>query len=198
MWLIGILVLLIIGWFVWQNFNRNNEVLNDNNPAAVIGTAPVVTNGTGTAPENSTGTTPAMPADNAGSSNMPSGTGSGDLVTDADAYGAMSDRLSLVGREVALDNARVVRVVGPKSFTLASGSEELLVMVDQELNRGVGTQGQIDQGNTINLKGNFKRIQQDEISDVSNNRFRDLTEPEREWLNKTQVYLHATEFNKVN
>lgn len=66
------------------------------------------------------------------------------------------------------------------------------------MNRGVGTQGQIDQGNTLNLKGDFQRIQPDEINTIASDRFRDLTEPEREWLKKTQVYLHATEFSKVN
>jgi hypothetical protein len=71
-------------------------------------------------------------------------------------------------------------------------------MVAQELGRGVGTQGQIDQGNTINLKGNFQRLEQDEISNISNSRFRDLTEQERETLKKTQVYLLATDFSKVN
>ncbi len=128
----------------------------------------------------------------------PAGTAPGDQVTAAGVYASTSDKLSLVGREVVLSNVRVVRIVGPKSFTLASGSEELLVMVDQDLNRGVGTQGQIDQGNSINLKGNFQRLQPDEVNNLSSNRFRDLTEQEREWLRKTQVYLHATEFGKLN
>jgi len=99
---------------------------------------------------------------------------------------------------VVLGNVRVVRVVGPKSFTLASGSEELVVMIDQGLSRGVGTQGQIEPGNTLSLKGNFQRLEQDEISNISNSRFRDLTEQELETLRKTEVYLHATEFSKVN
>jgi hypothetical protein len=188
-WLIGLLVLLVVGWFVWQNFNQDNDRLNMTSPAPVTGTPD-------NAPATTTGTP--LPADNMGSGNRPTGTGAGDLVTDADTYGSSSDRLALVGREVALDSARVARVVGPKSFTLASGSEELLVLIDQDLSRGVSTQGQIDQGNTINLKGNFQRIEPAEIDNIASNRFRDLTEPEREWLRKTEVYLHATEFSKVN
>ena len=128
----------------------------------------------------------------------PAGSAPDARFTDAGTYAATSDKLTLVGREAVLANVRVVRVVGPKSFTLASGSEELLVIIDPALNRGVGTQGQIDQGNTLNLKGNFQRIQPDEINTIASDRFRDLTEPEREWLKKTQVYLHATEFSKVN
>lgn len=180
MWLVGLLVLLVIIWFIWQMFDRDRQRLNTTAPAAVTGAA------TTTTPTSAPGAV------------QPGGTAAGDRVTDAGAYASTSDKLSLVGREAVLSNVRVVRVVGPKTFTLASGSEEFLVLVDQDLNRAVGTLGQIDQGNTINLKGNFQRLQQDEINNIASNRFRDLTEQEREWLRKTQVYLHATEFGKVN
>jgi hypothetical protein len=214
MWLIGLLVLLVIIWFVWQMFDRDRDGVNTTTPAAVTGTAtttPAATNGTLAAPAGTTGTdtttptgTPATGSTPAGTSTIatgavqPGGTSAGDPVTEAGAYASTSDKLSLVGREAVFSNVRVVRVVGPKSFTLASGSEELVVMVDQDLSRGVGTQGQIEPGNTISLKGNFERLQQDEISNISNSRFRDLTEQERETLSKTQVYLHATEFSKVS
>jgi hypothetical protein len=74
----------------------------------------------------------------------------------------------------------------------------MVVMVDDDLSKGVGTQGQIDKGNVLNVKGTFRRLTAEEISDVSDNRFRDLTEQERETLRKTQVYLHATEFSKIS
>ena len=180
MWLVGLLVLLVIIWFIWQMFDRDRQRVNTTAPAAVTGTA------TTTTPTSATGAV------------QLGGKAAGDRVTDAGAYASTSDKLSLVGREAVLSNVRVVRVVGPKSFTLASGSEELLVMIDQDLSRGVGTQGQIDPGNMITLKGNFQRLQQDEINNISSNRFRDLTEQERDWLRKTQVYLHATEFGKVS
>ncbi|NDP40629.1 MAG: hypothetical protein GZ093_18155 [Rhodoferax sp.] len=185
MWLVGLLVLLVIIWFILQMFDRDLERVNTTTPAAVTGTATT----TSTSADTPTSATGAV---------QPGGTASGDRVTDVGTYASISDKLSLVGREAVLSNVRVVRVVGPKSFTLASGSEEFLVMIDQDLNRGVGTQSQINQGNTINLKGNFQRLQQDEINNISNNRFRNLTEQEREWLRKTPVYLHATEFGKVS
>jgi len=205
MWLIALLVLLAI-WFVWQSFVRDSEVVETAAPAAVAGPAPVIdaqtatpgaTDGTMAMPPGTNGTVAAT-ADTATTGSAPVGSTPDSRVTDAGVYATENDKLALVGREAILSNVRVVRVVGPKSFTLASGSEELLVIIASELNRGVGTQGQIDQGNTINLKGNFQRIEADEINNIASNRFRDLTEPEREWLKKTQVHLHATEFSKIN
>jgi hypothetical protein len=221
LWLIGLLLLLVIVWFVWQMFDRDRDSANTSAPAAVTtpaATTPAATTPAATTPDASgpvaapagtTGSDTATPAATTAAGSMPAdtptrttdavrpgATAPGDRVTDAGIYASTSDKLSLVGRQAELSNVRVVRVVGPKSFTLASGSEEFLVVIDQDLNRGVGTQGQIAPGNTLNLKGNFQRLQQDEINNISSNRFRDLTEPEREWLKKTQVYLHATEFGK--
>lgn len=215
MWLIGLLVLLVIIWFLWQTFGRDRGRVNTASPAAVTSTAtttptattktiapPAGTTGTNTmtpAGTTATGSTPAgsVPTSATGAV-QPGGTPPGDRVTDASAYASTSDKLSLVGREAVLSNVRVVRIVGPRSFTLASGSEELLVIIDQGLSQEAGTQGRIEPGNTISLKGNFQRLQQDEISNISNSRFRDLTEKGLEWLRKTQVYLHATEFSKVS
>jgi hypothetical protein len=192
MWLIGLLVLLAI-WFVWQYANRDREGVNTTAPVATTAITPTAPTGT-----VATDSTPPSAPDSAAAAPQPAGTIPGDRVTDAGVYASTNDKLALVGREAEFSNVRVVRVVGPKSFTLASGSEELMVIIDPALNRGVGTQGQIDQGNTLNLKGDFQRIQADEINTIASNRFRDLTEPEREWLQKTQVYLLATEFSKVN
>jgi len=191
MWLVGLLALLAVIWFVWQMSDRGRQPVSTNDPAAVTGpatTAPMATPGTSAEPSATTGT----------DTTAAGGTPAGGQITDAGAFASTGDKMSLVGREAVLSNVRVVRVVGPKSFTLASGSEEIVVMIDESLARAVGTQGRIDPGNTINLKGNFQRLQQEEVSNISDNRFRDLTEQERETLKKTQVYLLATEFSKVN
>jgi len=191
LWLIGLLVLLVVVWFVWQMVDSGRQPVVTNDPAAVA-------NPTTAAPTDTTGIV-AVPAATSGTdSTATGGTPSGDRVIDAGVFASTGDKLALVGRDAVLTNVRVVRVVGPKTFTLASGSEELVVMLDEASSRGVGTQGQIDQGNTISLKGNFQLLQQGEISNISNSRFRDLTEQERETLGKTQVYLRATEFSKVN
>ncbi len=115
----------------------------------------------------------------------------GDKLTDAGVYASTADKLSLVGKEVEFSNLRVTRVVGPRTFTVASGSGEIYVMLDEESARGVGTQGQIGVGKTLNLTGKFERLQAEEINDIANNRFRPLTAEERAFLKNTPVFLQA-------
>ncbi len=123
---------------------------------------------------------------------------SGAAVTDPGIYAATADKVSLAGREAAFTGAKVVRIVGPMTFTVASGGDELLVMIDQELSSGVGSQGRIDIGVLVDLKGSFERLQPDTINDMSNRRFRALTELERETLGKTLIYLHVTEVGRLS
>ncbi|MDQ3751184.1 MAG: hypothetical protein M3367_19530 [Acidobacteriota bacterium] len=118
-------------------------------------------------------------------------TASGNKLTDAGVYASTADKLSLVGKEAQFSNLRVARVVGPRTFTVASGSGEIYVMLDEESARGVGTQGKIGVGKTLNLTGRFERLQAEEINDISNNRFRPLTAAEREFLKNTPVFLQA-------
>ena len=137
-------------------------------PVAVTGTAdttPAATSGTMAA--SATGSTPAGTSTSATGAVQLGATAAGDRISNAGAYASTSDKLSLVGRDGVLSDVRVIRIVGLKSFTLASRSEEFLVLIDQDLKQGVGTPGQIDRGKTINLKGNFQRLQQDEISNTS-------------------------------
>ncbi|HXG84058.1 MAG TPA: hypothetical protein VNI84_08525 [Pyrinomonadaceae bacterium] len=115
----------------------------------------------------------------------------GNKLTDASIYDSTADKLSLVGKETQFSNLRVVRVVGPRTFTVASGTSEIYVMLDEESARGVGTQGKIGAGKTLNLTGRFERLQAEEINDISNNRFRPLTAQEREFLKNTPVFLQA-------
>lgn len=118
-------------------------------------------------------------------------TAAGNKLTDAGVYASTADKLSLVGKETHFSNLRVVRVVGPRTFTVASGPSEMYVMLDEESARGVGTQGKISVGKTLSLTGRFERLQAEEINDISNNRFRPLTAPEREFLKNTPVFLQA-------
>ncbi len=118
-------------------------------------------------------------------------TATGNKLTDAGVYVATADKLSLVGKEVQFSDLRVARVVGPRTFTVASGSGEIYVMLDEESARGVGTQGNIGVGKTLNLTGKFERLQAEEINDISNNRFRPLTADERAFLKNTPVFLQA-------
>lgn len=189
MWLIGLLLLAALVWFLYGALTEDRSETAAT-PTTTATTAPAPTSSASPATPPQTGAAPGLSAAPA--------TATGETITDSGAYASAGDKLSLVGRRVEIVNARVARVVGPKTFTLESGSEEFYVMVEGDLSKGVGTQGQIDKGSVLNVKGSFRRLTADEIGDVSDNRFRDLTEQERETLRKRQVYLHATEFSKIN
>lgn len=62
----------------------------------------------------------------------------------------------------------------------------------------VGSQGRIDIRVSVDLKGTFQRLQPGMSNDISNRRFRAMTELERETLSKTQVYLHVTEVGRLS
>lgn len=115
----------------------------------------------------------------------------GDRITDIGVFASTTDKLSLVGKNVQFTNARVVRVVGPRTFTIASGNSEIYVMLDDASARGVGTQGKIGVSDNLNLTGEFERLQMAEISDIANARFRPLTEQERAFLKDTAVFLEV-------
>ena len=59
--------------------------------------------------------------------------------------------------------------------------------------RGVGTQGKIGVGTTLSLTGRFERLEAAQIEQLSDNRFRTLTDTERKFLKNTSVYLQAGE-----
>ncbi len=124
--------------------------------------------------------------------------GTGNMITDTGIYASTPNKLSLVGKNAQFSNARVVRVVGPRTFTVASGNSEIYVMLDDASARGVGTQGKIDVGNTVNITGKFERLQMAEINDIKSNRFRDLTDEEREFLKKTPIYFQANQVSGSN
>ena len=120
-------------------------------------------------------------------------TATGDKITNIAVFASTADKNSLVGKQAQFDNARIVRVVGPRTFTVASGKDEIYVMLDDESAKGVGTQGKLEPGKTVNVRGEFERLKSEEISDISNNRFRPLTEQEREFMKKTTLFLKADE-----
>ena len=134
---------------------------------------------------------PGNNADQTAANNNASQNAAANKLNDAGVYASTSDKLSLVGKEVEFSNLRVTRVVGPRTFTVASGSGEMYVMLDEDSARAVGSQGKIGVGKTLNLTGKFERLQAEEINDISNNRFRPLTADERAFLKNTPVFLQA-------
>jgi hypothetical protein len=186
LWLIGLLLIIAVLWF-WLGRSDRDRVGGAWAPEA----AEAPTSSVDYAPKQALD--PAAASAPAVDSAAP-----GAAVTDPGIYAATADKVSLAGRDAAFTGVKVVRIVGPRTFTVAPGGEELLVMTDQDLSSGVGSQGRIDIGVSVDLKGTFQRLQPDTINDISNQRFRDLTELERETLGKTPVYLHVTEVGRLN
>ena len=121
----------------------------------------------------------------------------GDKITDAAIWGSTADKTSLVGKNAEFSKLRVARIVGPRTFTVDSGKGEIYVMLDDDSAKQVGTQGKIDIGDTVNLTGEFQRLNMEEIKDTANDRFRPLTATEREFMQKTPVYFNVTKINEV-
>lgn len=184
LWLIGLLLIIALLWF-WLGRNDRDQVVGASTPRVAA------------APASSVEYAPTQALDPAATPAVDSAA-PGAAVTDPGIYATTADKVSLAGREAAFTGVKVVRIVGPRTFTVAPGGEELLVMTDQDLSSGVGSQGRIDIGVSVDLKGTFQRLQPDTINDISNQRFRDLTELERETLGKTPVYLHVTEVRRLN
>jgi len=122
---------------------------------------------------------------------------SGDKITDAGIWGSTADKSTLVGKNAEFSNLKVVRIVGPRTFTVDSGKGEIYVMLDDNAARAVGTQGKIDVGDTLNLTGEFQRLNMEEIKDTANDRFRPLTATEREFMQKTPVYFNVSSVSKL-
>lgn len=181
------------------NFKPNTNRGSQTVPANVNSNQTTMMNGNQTTMMNgnqmTANTNNMSPMANTSGSQMTGNSGtansSGAMLTDIGVYGSTADKLSFVGKNAKFTDARVVRVVGPRTFTVASGKDEVYVMLDDESARGVGTQGKINAGDTVSVAGDFERLDAGEISDISNNRFRPLTEQERAFLKKTQVFLQA-------
>ena len=115
----------------------------------------------------------------------------GDRITDVAVFAKTSDKTTLAGKKGQFENVRVERIVGPRTFTVGSGSEEIYVMLEEDSARAVGTQGKIDKGDTVTVSGEFEKLNMEEINDIKNARFRPLTDAERSFLKQTKVYFQA-------
>ncbi len=122
---------------------------------------------------------------------------SGDKLTDVSVWGSTADKTTLVGKNAEFSNLKVVRIVGPRTFTVDSGKGEIYVMLDDNSAKQVGTQGKIDIGDKVNLTGEFQRLNMEEIKDTADDRFRPLTATEREFMQKTPVYFNVSNVGNV-
>lgn len=207
MWLLGALVLAALAWILIGSLRNDPEP--DRTAAAPSTTAPMTTTDPAATTAPTATTDPAVAvlapppttpqAGDAPATMGAAATSTGGTITDTGAYASAGDKLALVGRSAEFTNARVTAVVGPNTFRIATGGEDLYVMLAVELSgRGVGTQGNIDAGSTLTVTGSFQRLTSEEISDIANSRFRDLTEAGRAVLRDRQVYLNATSVSKIS
>lgn len=155
--------------------NANNATRMNNNGATNAGNVAVVVN-------SNTG------------ANMTNGntSASGAAVTDVNAFGTAADKASLVGRNVTLSGVRVNRVLSDKVFTVKSGSGELFVMLDNNLDSAGGKEQQIKMkaGQNVNLGGAFRSVPTGETKEESKEG--GLNKNEYAQMKGQQVYLHAT------
>lgn len=193
-WLVALLAIIGLLWF-WLGYGGRHTVLGATDATSSTGPAESLSRRLPAATDREAAAPAEPPVTETAAPRMPAP--GGEAIADPDVYAATADKPSLAGRKAALTDVKVVRIVGPKTFIVASGNAELLVMVDKGLDHGVSSQGRIDVGKSLSLKGTFERLRQQEIDDISDNRFRDLTQPERETLGKIQIYLRATEFGRI-
>ena len=122
----------------------------------------------------------------------------GDAITALSVYENAQDKGTLAGRKADFSGVKVNRIVGPHTFTIGSGDNELYVMLDDDAARAVGTQGKIDLGDTVNLSGTIEKLTVAEINDTANDRFRKLTATERDFMkNAKSVYLNVSKISEV-
>ena len=142
-------------------------------------------------------TTPTSDRTAPANANQTAAEANGEKITDVGAYASTPDKLVLAGKNAQFKNARVVRLVGPRTFTVASGGDEIYVMLDENSARGVGTQGKIVAGSNLNISGQLERLEAAQINNISDNRFRPLTDQERAFLKNTQIFLQANEVGSL-
>jgi len=175
------------------NANRANTMMNGNaNRASATGnggmtntvggnTAVVVNSNTGAGMSNG---------------NM-AGANSGAVITDVNMFGTTTDKSTLDGRNTTLTGVRVNRLLSDKVFTVKSGSGELFVMLDNNLDSTGGKEQQIKMktGQNVNLGGEFRNVPTGETNMEAKEG--GLNKNEYARLKGQNVYLHATSVSDV-
>ncbi len=207
-WLIPLLLLLLLPLLFFGFCNRNTVVDNTNGNTN--------TNRANLANNNMNGNVRAansMSAANAsnvavvtntGNANMSAGSStddvalnSGPVVTDTNFFAGANDKMTLVGREAKISSVRVNRVLSDRVFTVKSGSGEMFVMLDENLDSPGGKESQIKMkpGQNVNLGGSFRTIPTGEVKAETQNS--DLSQKEYAQMKGQRVYLHATSVSDV-
>jgi hypothetical protein len=128
---------------------------------------------------------------------MSGGANSGAAVTDVNMFGTTTDKSTLVGRNSTLSGVRVERVLSDKVFTVKSGSGEMFVLLDDNLDSGGGKEKQIkmQSGQNVNIGGAFRSVPTAEVKDETKGG--GLNSKEYAQMKGQSVYLHATSVSDV-
>jgi hypothetical protein len=198
-WLIPLLLLLLLLPLLYfcnksnvadnTNYNGNRANVGTTNANNRVGTANA---GTNTVVAN-TGNTAVVVNNNSGTMNSDgSGARSGAVIKDVNEFGSATDKSTLVGRGFFVNGVRVNRVLSDKVFTVKSGSGEMFVLLDDNLDSPGGKEGQIKmkQGQNVNLGGEFRNVPTGEVS--AETKGGGLNKNEYASMKGQQVYLHAT------
>ncbi len=147
-WLIPLLLLLLLPLLFFGFCNRNTTVVDNTNGNANANRANLANNNGNVRAANSisaTNTSNVAVVTNTGNANMSVGNStnnaalnSGPVITDTNFFAGANDKMTLAGRQAEIKNVRVNRVLSDRVFTVKSGSGEMFVMLDENLDSPVG------------------------------------------------------------
>lgn len=200
-WLLGALLLLALLALLSRgcdttdttNANRNANAVgtttNTNNANNMNRTATTNVTNTGVGGVNSNNT-----------SNVNGSGASGAAITDVNVYGTTTDKATLDGRGVTLQNVKVERVLSDRVFTVKSGSSEIFALLADSLDSPGGKESQIKArpGQMVNLSGTFRRPPSASLEVADDRKDGSLNQKEFKQMEGQQVYLQVTEARNAN
>lgn len=192
-WLIPLLLLLLLLPLLY--FCNNSTVVDNTNVnanRANVGMA----NAANRVGMSNTGNTAGV-VNNSGAMSTNDGARSGTVIKDVNEFGSATDKSTLVGRGVFVNGVRVNRVLSDNVFTVKSGSDEMFVLLDNNLDSPGGKEGQIKMrpGQNINLGGEFRSVSSGEVT--AETKGGGLGNKEYAQMKGQQVYLHANSVSDV-
>ncbi len=205
-WLIPLLLLLLLSLLFFGFCNRGAVIDNTNgntNANRMVSTSNMNGNAMMTNSSNVevVANNNGNNRDGAANANLGNGSNnaalnSGPAITDTNFFAGVNDKMTLVGREAKINSVRVNRVLSDRVFTVKSGSSEMFVMLDENLDSTGGKESQIKMkpGQNVSLGGSFRSVPTAEAKDDQN---RDLSQKEYAQMKGQRVYLHANSVSDV-
>ncbi len=190
-WLIPLIILLLLLPVLYY-CSRNNVADNTNNNGNRTGVTSNANNSAGNLRAAANGAVTANSSNTAVVVNNDDVTRNGAVVKDVNEFGTATDKATLVGRGFFVNGVRVNHVLSDKVFTIKSGTGEMFVMLDDNLDKAGGKEKQIRMkaGQNVNLGGEFRNVPNGEVKEES--KVGGLNSKEYARMKGQQVYLHAT------